>query len=359
MRNGQLEFTDAPMFSRVMADESICRRVLEAILGIDIERIEYSHIEHVIEPRLASRGIRADVYVKSSNAVYDIEMQTVGDFDMGKRLRYYQGAMDVGMLQKGDPYDALPRSIIIFICTYDPYQRGLPVYELDVLCRDALSIEVGHDFKWIILNAKAFARLQKGPLHDLLEYVAEGTVERPCSLTADIKSAVASANADERWRRENMDVYTWQEDLASKDKWLRGMQERLAGEEKRLAVKEESLAAQEEGLISKEESLAAQEENLSVKEERLAAENERLMVQQGALAEQEESLSARADSLAAQEESLSSMEESLASMEESLASKEERLAVQKEELAAREEALAAREAALAAKARELGLDDLG
>lgn len=317
MRNGQLEFTDAPMFSRVMADESICRRVLEAILGIDIERIEYSHIEHVIEPRLASRGIRADVYVKSSNAVYDIEMQTVGDFDMGKRLRYYQGAMDVGMLQKGDPYDALPQSIIIFICTYDPYQRGLPVYELDVLCRNALSIEVGHDFKWIILNAKAFARLQKGPLHDLLEYVAEGTVERPYSLTADIKSAVASANADERWRRENMDVYTWQEDLASKDKWLRGMQERLAGEEKRLAVKEESLAAQEE------------------------------------------SLSARADSLAAQEESLSSMEESLASMEESLASKEKRLAVQKEELAAREEALVAREAALAAKARELGLDDLG
>ena len=274
MRNGKFEFTDGPMFNRVMSDESICRRVLEAILGIEIERIVYSHIEHSIEPRLGARGIRADVYAKTDSAVYDIEMQTSGGFDLGKRLRYYQGAMDVGALKKGQAYDELPQSIIIFICNYDPYFQNAPVYEFDMACLDHPKVKIGHGFSWLVLNATAFASLKRGPLHDLLEYVAEGRVNHLRGLTADIGKAVEAANADEEWRREKMDVYTWEEDVAAKAGYLERRAKLIESKEEALGEREEALGEREEGLVKKEERLAEREEAAAEREETVAEREE-------------------------------------------------------------------------------------
>lgn len=333
MRDGKFEFTDGPMFSRVMSNESICRRVLEAILGIEIERIVYSHIEHSIEPGLSARGIRADVYVKTDEAVYDIEMQTSGGFAMGKRLRYYQGAMDVGTLKKGQAYDELPQSIIIFICDYDPYLQNAPVYKLNMECLDHPDIRIGHGFSWIVLNATAFARLESGPLHDLLEYVAEGKVSRSRGLTTDINRAVEAANTDEKWRREKMDVYTWEEDIAAKAGYL----ERKS---KKLESKEESLGAQEERLGAKEESLAERAEDLAERE--------------SSVAEKEEGLTAREENLAAKEEGLTAKEVNLVTKEENLAAREEGLEAREGSLLDREGDLAEREAA--AEAARIRID---
>lgn len=328
MRDGKFEFTDGPMFSRVMSNESICRRVLEAILGIEIERIVYSHIEHSIEPGLSACGIRADVYVKTDDAVYDIEMQTSGGFAMGKRLRYYQGAMDVGTLKKGQAYDELPQSIIIFICDYDPYLQNAPVYKLDMACPDHPAVRIGHGFSWIVLNATAFARLKSGPLHDLLEYVAEGRVGRSQGLTADINKAVEAANTDEKWRREKMDVYTWEEDIAAKAGYLERKSKNLESKEESLAAREEGLAAREEnlseraeGLVERESSVAAKEENLVAREEDLAAREGSLVDKEGDLAEREAAAEAERIRIDKEKEELALLAEELRRRAEELEAK--------------------------------------
>lgn len=252
---------------------------------------------------------------------------------MGKRLRYYQGAMDVGTLKKGQAYDELPQSIIIFICDYDPYLQNAPVYKLNMECLDHPDIRIGHGFSWIVLNATAFARLESGPLHDLLEYVAEGKVSRSRGLTADINRAVEAANTDEKWRREKMDVYTWEEDIAAKAGYL----ERKS---KKLESKEESLGAQEERLGAKEESLAERAEDLAERE--------------SSVAEKEEGLTAREENLAAKEEGLTAKEVNLVTKEENLAAREEGLEAREGSLLDREGDLAEREAA--AEAARIRID---
>ena len=51
--------------------------------------------------------------------------------DIGKRTRYYQSMIDIDSLLKGAVYSELKESYVIFICTSDPFESGLPVYTFE------------------------------------------------------------------------------------------------------------------------------------------------------------------------------------------------------------------------------------
>ena len=110
----KMEFTDDFMFRKVMEDKSICKRMLEILLDIQIDHIENLTPEFTIENILNSRGVRLDVYVKDSNRVFDVEMQTNIKGDEGLRARYYQGAIDMKLLKRGEPYKKLKESYVSF-----------------------------------------------------------------------------------------------------------------------------------------------------------------------------------------------------------------------------------------------------
>ena len=67
-----------------------------------------------------SKGIRLDVYVEDeAGTVYNVEIQTTDKKNLPKRLRYYQGMIDLNILNRGEDYASLRRSFVIFICTLD------------------------------------------------------------------------------------------------------------------------------------------------------------------------------------------------------------------------------------------------
>ena len=51
-------------------------------------------------------------------------MQTVENRNIHKRTRYYQGMIDLNILEKGENYKSLKKSFVIFICTFDLFGRG-------------------------------------------------------------------------------------------------------------------------------------------------------------------------------------------------------------------------------------------
>lgn len=54
--------------------------------------------------------MRFDVYLEdNTNSVYDIEMQTTLQKDLGKRTRYYQGMIDLNLIEKDIHYIYLPK----------------------------------------------------------------------------------------------------------------------------------------------------------------------------------------------------------------------------------------------------------
>ena len=56
-----------------------------------------------------------DVYVKGEDqTVYNVEMQTTNTGELPRRSRYYQGLIDMDLIEKGEPYSKLNKSYVIF-----------------------------------------------------------------------------------------------------------------------------------------------------------------------------------------------------------------------------------------------------
>ena len=213
MRSQNLTFSDRWMFNRVMCEEDVCRRVLRAILGFDIGRIEYLNAEQAIEPAAASRGVRMDVFARTAGSLYNVEMQTYRRKNLGRRMRYYQASMDVEVLRRGKPYDLLPESYLAIICDFDPFGARAPLYTFEIACRECGDVALGHGFHWLVLNASAWSELPEGPLRNLLQYVATGEVGDD-GLVRRIARAVQKGNEDAPWKERAMQILTYEEDLA-------------------------------------------------------------------------------------------------------------------------------------------------
>ena len=169
----KMEFTDDFMFRKVMEDKSICKRMLEILLDIQIDHIENLTPEFTIENILNSRGVRLDVYVKDSNRVFDVEMQTNIKGDEGLRARYYQGAIDMKLLKRGEPYKNLKESYVIFLCTEDPFGQNMPIYSFENLCREKKSIRLKDRAYKYFFNASAADKIKGNKeVKNLLSYIS-------------------------------------------------------------------------------------------------------------------------------------------------------------------------------------------
>ena len=137
----ELRFTDDFMFCRVMQNPELCKGVIERLLEIKVERIEYPELQKEIRPYYSAHGVRMDVYVKDSDRIFDIEMQTSVPDDLPRRMRYYQSMIDIDTLIKGSEYETLKESYVIFLCTKDPFGLGPPVYSFSTVCKEKKDIE--------------------------------------------------------------------------------------------------------------------------------------------------------------------------------------------------------------------------
>ncbi|MBO5730306.1 MAG: hypothetical protein J6R67_03840 [Treponema sp.] len=69
-------------------------------------------------------------------------MQTGHKKELPRRSRYYQSVADVSTTPTSSQYPNLPDNILIFICTFDPFDRNFPRYTFQYTCQEA-----GHQLK--------------------------------------------------------------------------------------------------------------------------------------------------------------------------------------------------------------------
>ena len=225
--------------------------------------------------------MRLDAYVKTENEVCNIEMQTVKRAKLGRRLRFYQGAMDTLALRRGEHYGNLPPCYIVFICLHDPFNAGLPVYTLNVKCQENTSVKTDHGFTWIVLAAPAWDRLPPGRLRNLLHYIATGEAGDDRFATK-LAAAVRAANGDEAWRKEKMALLTFEEDMEIQRRMLEEdredfeIQKRILEEDRGdFEIQKRTLEEQQRAL---EEDLEKQKHALE--EQKRVLEEQRRMLQE-------------------------------------------------------------------------------
>ena len=155
----QLTITDDFMFCKVMSDPALCKELLEILLHIKIERLEFQEPQKSLKLTSESKGIRLDVYVKDSNRVFDIELQTTNERNLELRTRYYQGVMDISELEKGELFSNMKESYIIFICMFDPFGADMPIYTVKQTFAENDKLIFDDKTHKIFYNVKAFEKL--------------------------------------------------------------------------------------------------------------------------------------------------------------------------------------------------------
>ena len=192
------------LFGKVMQNPELCKELLQRILpDVEIERIEYPQLQKSIKPDMDARSVRLDVYVKDEKeVVYDVEMQVSNTKELPKRSRYYQSMIDLQLIDKGQLYDELKRSYVIFICPFDLYGKGRHIYTFENICKEDNNISLGDEAVKIFLNAKGTLDDASDELKAFLDYVAgkkpkDAYVER-------LEEAVKEAKKNREWRHEYM-----------------------------------------------------------------------------------------------------------------------------------------------------------
>lgn len=192
------------LFGKVMQDPELCKELLQRILPeLDIDHVEYPELQKTINEDLDAKGVRLDVYVNDEKGtVYDIEMQAVTSRYLPRRTRYYQSMIDLQLVDKGQDYDTLNDSYIIFICLSDLFGKGRYMYTFENTCKEDSEVLLNDGAKKIFLNADGKNGATSEALKAFLDYVAGKPSED--KFVRKLDDAVEKAKKNREWRHEYM-----------------------------------------------------------------------------------------------------------------------------------------------------------
>ena len=193
------------MFRLVMEKQELCKKLIECILGIKIKSISYMEHEKSFEANLKSKGIRLDLFVIDEDGVaYDIEMQMDNSYKefLGRRTRYYISTMDNNALKKGERYSQLRKSYVIFICTFDPFGRGLAKYTFNAICNEDHSLVLDDGVTRVFINTEGDRHRISKELASFIGYISTGEVTD--DYTKDLDEEVRALRNDDGRERDYM-----------------------------------------------------------------------------------------------------------------------------------------------------------
>lgn len=216
----EIGISDDFMFGKVMQEPGLCKKLLETILEIKIEKIEYPEKQKAIDIAKESRGVRLDVYVEGNGAVYNIEMQSRNTYELPKRARYYGGLIDLNLIDKGVSYNKLNQSFVIFICTFDIFGRSRHRYTFENMCLEEQGLHMGDETTKIFLNAKGTMDDVSPELKAFLDYVAGK--KNNDDFVKQVDDEVKKIRENKAWRRDYMTLL-----MRDKEKFEEGLKQGL------------------------------------------------------------------------------------------------------------------------------------
>ena len=199
-----IPFSNDFMFCTVLYENlDLAKEFVEVITQRKVREIQHSNKQLTLDYALSAKSVRLDVYFEDDEAVYDLEMQRSENDNLAERARYYQGAIDQSILEKGNDYAKLKNSYIIFICTFDPFNKGRSKYTFQEFCVEDKSILLNNGATKIFLNATSTQNDVSKELQDLLKYIYTGTSNNN-NLVQKIDEVVVSTQNNETWRDRYM-----------------------------------------------------------------------------------------------------------------------------------------------------------
>ena len=201
-----LEFTDDFLFCRILESEpSLAREIIQVILGRQIGDIVMDVSQRSLRFTPFDHGVRLDIYAAdSSDVIYNVEMQSVSDPNIGKRTRYYHSMISLDQLGRGRKYHELPKSFVIFICKDRPsaLHSDLPLMTFRNMCEKDPNIDLHDEAVTVIVNASGTRDGLSDKMRSFLDFIENRKVSD--DLTGELDRQVEMARRSEKWRVEYM-----------------------------------------------------------------------------------------------------------------------------------------------------------
>ena len=127
---------DDNFMSKVFEDKPCAEFLLRIILNRDDLKVKEVHGQHDLN-NIQGRSVRLDILaVDHENRAYNVEVQRSDSGAVAKRARYNSGLLDANLTRKGDAYDALNETYVIFITERDVLGKGKPIYHIDRVIKE-------------------------------------------------------------------------------------------------------------------------------------------------------------------------------------------------------------------------------
>ena len=225
MAQEYFDFTNDLIFRWVMEREENCLAILRAILPeLKITAVKRRENEHPVN-YLAfddERGVRFDAIIEDDRErFYDVEMQVANQPGLGKRVRYYQAQIDQETLKKGEDYDDLRESYVIFFCAFDPCGQDRRLYQFHYYEDVDRQLRLPTNSHVILINALG----TKGQITPALAAVLDVMNRRRDNqnpLAISLVKEIDGYNRDKKRRRALMNLQ-----MRLKDEWRLGLSEGL------------------------------------------------------------------------------------------------------------------------------------
>ena len=122
---------DDNFMSKVFEDKPCAEFLLRIILNRNDLKVKEVHGQHDLN-NIQGRSVRLDILaVDHENHAYNVEVQRSDSGAVAKRARYNSSLLDANLTRKGDAYDTLNETYVIFITENDVLRGGLPIYHIN------------------------------------------------------------------------------------------------------------------------------------------------------------------------------------------------------------------------------------
>ena len=212
-RYDELTFTDDFMFCHILVEnEDLCKELTEMVTGRKVREIIKMHTQKPIQITVDGKGVRFDVYFEDdANRIYDIEMQTTNTGNLKTRVRYYQAMIDMDHVNRGEKYETLKETCVIFICMFDLFGKGLHKYTFMDTCKEIPELELGDGTEKIFLCAGGDKNDCSEKMKGFLDYISGKKAAD--DFTERLDEALQDALQKNEWRSSYMRWIDLQEEI--------------------------------------------------------------------------------------------------------------------------------------------------
>ncbi|MBQ3546721.1 MAG: Rpn family recombination-promoting nuclease/putative transposase [Lachnospiraceae bacterium] len=161
---------DDIFFQKLAEQEGFCEELLQIILqNKSLKLLEIKPQKNL--RNVIAKSVVLDVLCKDlKNKYYNIEVQRSDDDDHIKRVRYNSANIDTYITEKGIEYKYLPNICIIYISSFDIFEKGKTVYYVEKVLKGTNYI-VNYGIDEVYVNAKVD---DKSDIADLMKiFVSE------------------------------------------------------------------------------------------------------------------------------------------------------------------------------------------